>query len=101
MQWGVFGYITGEVNGTIQMVSNKEQSKDKGRTAIQRVICIDDGPCVRVSCNLGVNKYQYKLGGRPFRTQLLIYRPFVLFEFLVRASLPIDQEAFNIWRVGG
>lgn len=26
-----------------------------------------------VSCYLGVNKYQYKLGGRPFRTQLLIY----------------------------
>lgn len=77
------------------LTRNKVKIKD------ERVICIDDGPCVRVSCNLGVNKYQYKLGGRPFRTQLLIYYPFVLFEFLVRASLPFDQEAFNIWRVGG
>lgn len=41
---GVFGCTNEEVNGTIQMVSNKKQRKGKGRTAIQRVICMDDCP---------------------------------------------------------
>lgn len=45
LEWsGVFGCTNEEVNGTIQMVSNKKRRKGKGRTAIQRVICMDDGP---------------------------------------------------------